>query len=314
MKADIEVRQLRAFLAVVAEGTVGGAARALGLAQSTVSEALAALDRALGTPAIRRIRGAQRATLTAAGRALMPHAQRALEELEAARTSIAAASRTARAHLEILANESVSTYLLPAALDIVRESWPGTRFTVSIETCAAILSRAAGGRGHIGLMLEADVGEDSTLTSRRPEKVERHPLRHGLDLVIIASPSHPLSRQRAQHLGRAALNELPIFVADGAGDFHDLLANYFAGDGGLRARLEPVGTIEAVRRGAEADASALGILPYYAVAEDLRSGRLRQITVRPPLPRLKLTALVPAESPSHPAIAELIERLRTPKA
>jgi molybdenum-dependent DNA-binding transcriptional regulator ModE len=64
MSEDVDVRQLRAFLAVAEEGTIGGAARRLGLAQSTVSECLSALDRALGTLSIQRKPGAQRATLT----------------------------------------------------------------------------------------------------------------------------------------------------------------------------------------------------------------------------------------------------------
>ena len=68
----LEVRQLRAFLALVDHGSVSAAALALGLAQSTVSEALAALERAVGAPIVLRRRGAQPTALTAAGEALLP--------------------------------------------------------------------------------------------------------------------------------------------------------------------------------------------------------------------------------------------------
>ena len=44
----VEIRQLRAFLMLAELGRITAAARALGLAQSTVSETLAALERRLG--------------------------------------------------------------------------------------------------------------------------------------------------------------------------------------------------------------------------------------------------------------------------
>src|SRR6516165_8052525 len=46
---NLELRQLRAFIALVENGSVTAASHALGLAQSTVSEAITALERELGT-------------------------------------------------------------------------------------------------------------------------------------------------------------------------------------------------------------------------------------------------------------------------
>ncbi|HEY4592317.1 MAG TPA: LysR family transcriptional regulator, partial [Thermoanaerobaculia bacterium] len=74
--SGLELRHLRAFVALVDHGSMTAAAQALGMAQSTVSEAMAALDRTLGTPAVARRRGARGHPLTPAGRALLPHARR----------------------------------------------------------------------------------------------------------------------------------------------------------------------------------------------------------------------------------------------
>jgi DNA-binding transcriptional LysR family regulator len=52
VKTTLELRHLRVPLAVVENGGYTGAARALGVAQSTVSEAVAALERALGAPVL----------------------------------------------------------------------------------------------------------------------------------------------------------------------------------------------------------------------------------------------------------------------
>jgi nicotinamidase-related amidase len=46
--SDLELRHLRAFVALADQGSVTAASRALALAQSTVSEALAALERSWG--------------------------------------------------------------------------------------------------------------------------------------------------------------------------------------------------------------------------------------------------------------------------
>ena len=54
VKTEIELRHLRVFAAVVDAGTYTRAARALGLSQSTVSETLSALERALGVELFRK--------------------------------------------------------------------------------------------------------------------------------------------------------------------------------------------------------------------------------------------------------------------
>src|SRR5438105_15278451 len=50
----LELRQLRVFLAVLDAAGYSRAAAAMGLSQSTVSEAVASLERALGVPLLRR--------------------------------------------------------------------------------------------------------------------------------------------------------------------------------------------------------------------------------------------------------------------
>jgi LysR family transcriptional regulator, benzoate and cis,cis-muconate-responsive activator of ben and cat genes len=54
MKAELELRHLRVFVAVVETGAHARAARTLGISQSTVSETLSALERALGSDVFRK--------------------------------------------------------------------------------------------------------------------------------------------------------------------------------------------------------------------------------------------------------------------
>lgn len=311
-RTDLEVRQLRAFVAVVREGSVSRAAAVLGLAQSTVSEAIAALDRALGAPTLHRHRGAQRMSLTAAGRALLPHAERTLRELAAAQAAVAEVTRTTTGDLELIANESVSTYLLPPVLAALRKAWPHVKFSVRIETCAAIRREVADGHCDIGLLLEENrPAPNGAKAAGRAGEVERIELSSPLPLVIFGSARHPLVRAGARSVTRDALANHPIFVPDATGDLPHLLTRYFSVPDASRPSLEAVGTIDGVRRAVAGDEGALGILPSYTLTDDVRSAQIRVLVVEPALPTMKLVALLPhGATARHPALGELVEGLR----
>ncbi len=78
-RMGVELRQLRALVAVVEEGTFTDAAIALGTTQASVSRAVAALEGELGTRVVRR--SSPRATPTAAGARVLEHARRVLHEV-----------------------------------------------------------------------------------------------------------------------------------------------------------------------------------------------------------------------------------------
>lgn len=77
MESAVEIRQLRAFVALVEHGSVTAAAQVLGLAQSTMSETLSSLERAVGSAILLRRRGAHEIARTSAGEALLPYAREA---------------------------------------------------------------------------------------------------------------------------------------------------------------------------------------------------------------------------------------------
>jgi DNA-binding transcriptional LysR family regulator len=80
---DLQVRQLRALLAVVDAGTFTGAADVLGVTQASVSRAVAALERALGARVLQRT--TRETSLTPVGAQVVRHARRVVEEVAAIR-------------------------------------------------------------------------------------------------------------------------------------------------------------------------------------------------------------------------------------
>ncbi|MEV7085794.1 LysR family transcriptional regulator [Streptomyces sp. NPDC093085] len=77
--ADVELRQLRCLVAIIDEGSFTGAAAELGLSQPAVSRQLAALERELGVPLIRRT--TRELAPTATGVRVAAHARRVLAEM-----------------------------------------------------------------------------------------------------------------------------------------------------------------------------------------------------------------------------------------
>lgn len=299
---------MRALVAVADHGSVTAAAGALGVAQSTVSEALSALERALATQLLQRRGGTRGAALAASGQTLLPHARAVLAAVEGLHVALAGVVSTARGVVEIVANESISTYVLPRVLTKARERWPNTRFQVSVAPCPDVRAGVTGGRFDLGLLLERRVGPPVPLRpangSRSPDRRIVAPL---VDLVAIASASHPLLHAGRRGVARTALSGFPVFLSDAAGDFTALVERFFAADGLRRSRLQSTGSIEGVKEAVLIDQRAVGILPAYAAGKELDSGRVVRLDIRPALPGMRMAALYASSPERHPAIAELLE-------
>jgi DNA-binding transcriptional LysR family regulator len=78
----VDTRYLRAALAVAEHGSFTRAARALFMAQSTLSRQVIALERYLGSELF--VRGPRTVELTPRGQAFLPHARQVLEQVRLA--------------------------------------------------------------------------------------------------------------------------------------------------------------------------------------------------------------------------------------
>ncbi len=314
---SLEIRQLRAFTALVDRGSFTGAAESLGVSQSTVSEALASLERALGTAVVLRRRGSRGITVTEAGHALLPHARGMLAAVEAALVAVAEAEAGAQAAVDIIANESISTYLLPRVLPALRERWPRVRYAVTVAACAGVRAGIDRGEFDLGLLLGTDAHpalspvDGLGAAAGATGDAERVGVGGGIPLAVFAAPGHPLAHiANAPAAARESLVAYPFFLSDAAGDFHDLVRRYFQADGLPGPALEPAGSVEAVKRGVLSTPSALGVLPGYAVRDELHAGHAVRVALDPPPPDMRLEAILPVRPARHPAVRMLLESLQ----
>ena len=296
MKTELELRQLRVFAAVVDAGTHTRAARALGLSQSTVSETLSALERALGVELFRKAtRGA--GALTPSGVILLEHARRMFALSNDLAGALAVASTEVKATLMVSAVESIGAYVLPQRLAALRARWPAVRVEVLTGSCSEIRERVATGESDLGLVLEPETGPEAgageVLSKAR--------------LLILGAPTHPLARGVA---AVDALRRCDFYMCDAGGNYHQALRQHFEARGEKAPRMQAMGTIEGVKRGILAGGTALGLLPEHAVESELREKALAEVRVRPALPSVVLRAAVAAGAQRSPLIADLIDSLR----
>src|SRR5579859_4831398 len=96
IKKQVELRGLRALIAVTDSGSFRAAAVELGYTQSAISHQIAELEGAVGSSLFNRPGGRGRVSLTPAGEAAYVHARRVLAELDALDVSVRATDRGER--------------------------------------------------------------------------------------------------------------------------------------------------------------------------------------------------------------------------
>ena len=179
----------------------------LGLAQSTVSEAIASLERELGTTLITHQRGSQTVALTPAGRILLPRGRDVLAAVDKTYAAMANAAVSARGVVNIVANESVSTYLLSPVLAMMRRRWRNTQFAVSVAACPEVREGVRSGAFDLGFLLTSAKQKLGThAIAANPRKAQGMQLvAPVVPLIIFAAPRHPL----LQAARRPAVDRVP---------------------------------------------------------------------------------------------------------
>lgn len=291
MLRDVEVRHCRMLLAVADTGGVAAAARLLGVAQSTVSETLLSLERLLGAPVIFR-RPGRGATLTAAAEALIPHARSLISASEAALAAVAPKHRHA---IRFGAVESISSFLLQGPLIAFQRLWPDVDVRITIGLCEYLRGCVARSELDAALTIEG--------AAQQSERggADMSPTR----LRFIVAPRHPLTHDV---LTRGDLERRTFLLTDHEGAFHALLHSWL-GATGRPPRLGSAGSVDGVKQGVF-NSEAIGILPDYAVAEELATGSLVALDLQesPPPIALCLTTLTPPQPGSR--LGNLIGKLR----
>src|SRR6201985_2809058 len=132
MLDNVTINQLRAFVAVCDQGSFSGAARKLNRAQSAISHAVNALETAFDVDLFAR--DARSASLTAAGRSLLPDARAVISRTEEMKTRAAAIAEAGVPQVSIAVDTYFPRAHLIACLRCLEEDFPASAINLRITT------------------------------------------------------------------------------------------------------------------------------------------------------------------------------------
>ncbi|SPL97923.1 putative LysR-family transcriptional regulator [[Actinomadura] parvosata subsp. kistnae] len=129
---DLELRHLAALAAIADEGSFGRAATRLGYTQSTVSQQIAALEKAVGGPVFDRPGGPRPVRLTPLGSVVLGRGRELLAQAEALADAVDR-FKAGDGRIDIGTFQSVSSVILPSVVRRLREEHPGCDIRLSEE-------------------------------------------------------------------------------------------------------------------------------------------------------------------------------------
>ncbi|MBK0422048.1 LysR family transcriptional regulator [Leucobacter sp. CSA2] len=125
-----DVPRLRLLIEVARQGSLAGAARALDVTASAVSQQISALEREAGTRLLDR--SPKAVYLTGAGERLVEHARSVVQALEATRAEMDQLSEELAGRVRIGAIPSVARSMLLGVAEHLEEELPGVELAVSV--------------------------------------------------------------------------------------------------------------------------------------------------------------------------------------
>jgi DNA-binding transcriptional LysR family regulator len=258
------LEQLRIFVAVAERQHVTQAARALNLAQSAASHAIAALEARYDVKLFDRV--GRRIELTEAGRAFLAEAKAILAQVERAELTLSEFGGIERGTLAVRASQTIAGYWLPRHLAAFRRAHPRVNIRLTIGNTAQVAEAIETGAAELGFV-EGEVLSDRLVSS----SIARD------QLVLVVGPEHPWAEGAAPSAADLLAAEW-VLREPGSGTrsvFEAALARLGLAPGDLRVALE-LPSNEAVRSAVEAGLGATALSASVA-APALESGLLRPV-------------------------------------
>ncbi|WP_328693953.1 LysR family transcriptional regulator [Streptomyces phaeochromogenes] len=293
----LNLERLRTLDALARHGSVSGAAEALHVTTSAVSQQMSKLEREVGQQLLAK--NGRGVRLTDAGRLLADHAARILSQVELAQSDLEAQRGQVMGELRLAAFPTAARGLFPTALAALRAEHPGLRVRsreLEPETGVALVTR-----GDLDLAVVLD-------WYNKPL-----PLPDGLVKASLLDDPTDLALPVGHRLADRSEVDLADFVDDewiawDEGEFcHEWLLFTLRGKG-----IEPVIAHRAVEHHTQLAmvAAGLGVCVAPRLGRDPVPAGVRTVPVRPRVTR-HVYAVWRADADRRPAIRAAVDALRS---
>ncbi|MFJ2892196.1 LysR family transcriptional regulator [Streptomyces sp. NPDC087305] len=252
---------LELLLAVARLGSLGGAARELGITQPAASSRIRSMERQLGVALVDRSPRGSR--LTDAGALVTDWARRVVEAAAAFDAGAQALRHRRDSRLRVAASMTIAEYLLPGWLLALHCQRPDTAVSLLAGNSTTVAERLLSDEADLGFVegLSVPPGLDSTVIAH-----DR--------LIVVTAPTHPWAR-RQRPVPAQELASTPLILREKGSGTRQVLD---AALGGLARPLIELSSTTAVKASAVSGAGP-AVLSELAVGEELSMRRLVRIPV-----------------------------------
>lgn len=255
----MEIRQLKAFLAIAEAKTFTAGARRVNVTQAAISMQIRQLEDEVGLQLFTRT--PRRVILTEAGEYLLERARKILREHDSALAEIAEVAGAEYGRLRIgTASGTFAMHQLPVILQKLKDKFPNSELTVSSGTSQKLVDSMMHGEldtAFVSLPVDnANIATESLFSD---------------EIVAIAHPGHPLSKEK--YISAATLAGEDLILGERGGNTRRMIDEFFAA-----ANVKPTVVMELSRQEAinlmVENNLGVGMTGAKSVAKDIRDGKL----------------------------------------
>ncbi|MEO7189505.1 MAG: LysR family transcriptional regulator [Vicinamibacterales bacterium] len=254
----MDLRQLGILRAVADTGSFTAAGHQLHLSQSAVSRQILLLEDELDEQLFLRVGG--KIKITPAGTTLLALSRRVFEDIDSTRASIVESRESLGGTIRLVGGMTVCLYVFPPLLKEFKRAHPNVEVKVTPAATPRLVRQLRTGAADLGLV---------TLPVDDPSLVVEPVMRE--ELLLVASPQHPLARKK--HIVPGDLARQPFVLFEAGSNSRRTIEEFF-----VREQIAPkvvtetenveiIKALVRVRLG-------ISIIPYQAMAREVGAGQL----------------------------------------
>jgi DNA-binding transcriptional LysR family regulator len=263
-----DIKQLIVFVTVAEQASFSKAAKILGVAQASVSERIAGLEKAVGARLFDR--PGRRTELTDAGELLMPRARQIIALKDRTVGEIEAFLGLGGGSVSLGGSTAPGEYRLPALLGSFAAKYPEISVRLSVGDSDRVIERVEGGELHIGVVGKRVSG--SALTVKKT----------WTDRLVLAVRSEHRWAGRRKPVSAEELAAEPWIVREPGSATRSVAETFLKKalpDGGQSLKVvAELGSVGAIKQGLLAGLG-VALMSEMTIASELESGALRTAKV-----------------------------------
>jgi len=255
----MEIRQLKAFLAIAEAKTFTAGARRVNVTQAAISMQIRQLEDEVGLQLFTRT--PRRVIITEAGEYLLDRARKILREHDSALAEIAELGGAEHGRLRIgSASAEFATHEMPRILQGLMEKFPNADLSVRAGTSQRLVDKIM--HGEIDIAFVSLPVDNSSITTD---------LLFSDEIVAIAHPQHRLAKEK--YISAAALAGEKLILGERGGNTRRMIDDFFNAANVRPHIVMELSRQEAINQMVENNLG-VGMAGAKTIADEIREGRL----------------------------------------